>query len=289
MAVRLSLFALPDVPRSDAGTRHIRRFYSGIESLWDSDLDGLIVTGAEPHAESLTDEPYWESLAKVIEWAERNTRSTIWSCLAAHAAILHIDGIGRRRLPDKRSGLFECTRVSEHPLMAGVATSLRMPHSRWNDISEDELVDRGYSVLTRMKDGGVDIFAKQRQSLFVFFQGHPEYETNTLLLEYRRDIGRYLRRERDLYPLMPEGYFDDETADAFTSLRRRAISGRNNDLLEDFPAARAEKGIANTWFQPAAKVYENWLEFLCERKERRSKRIDSAASQNPSLAASRRE
>ena len=52
---------------------------------------------------------------------------------------------------------------------------------------------------------------KQRESLFVFFQGHPEYDAVTLLLEYRRDVGRYLRRERDTYPPMPQGYFDEET------------------------------------------------------------------------------
>ena len=34
---------------------------------------------------------------------------------------------------------------------------------------------------------------------------------STLLLEYRRDIGRFLRGERDTYPPMPQGYFDEET------------------------------------------------------------------------------
>ena len=28
------------------------------------------------------------------------------------------------------------------------------------------------------------MFVKQRQSLFVFLQGHPEYDANSLLLEY---------------------------------------------------------------------------------------------------------
>lgn len=94
--VRLSLFALPDVPRTEAGRLRISRLYSGIENLWDSHLDGLIVTGAEPQAPNLKDEPYWESLTKVLEWAEHNTHSTVLSCLAAHAALQHVDGIARR-------------------------------------------------------------------------------------------------------------------------------------------------------------------------------------------------
>src|SRR2546422_9778102 len=97
-----------------------------------------------------------------------------------------------------------------------------MPHSRWNDIPEDALASCGYRVLTRSEDAWVDSFVKQRNSLFVFFQGHPEYDAVTLLLEYRRDIGRFLRRERESYPIMPYGYFDPETVEALTALRQRA-------------------------------------------------------------------
>lgn len=196
VVVHLSLYAFPDVPRTESGRRHVGRFYSDIENLWNSHLDGLIVTGAEPQAPNLKDEPYWGNMTKVIEWAEYNTHSTVWSCLAAHAALLHIDDIGRRRLGSKRFGVFECARASDHQLTNGVPSLLQVPHSRWNDIPEAELADCGYCILTRAKDGGVDAFAKQRRSLSLFFQGHPEYEVNTLLLEYRRDVGRYLSRER---------------------------------------------------------------------------------------------
>jgi homoserine O-succinyltransferase len=146
-----------------------------------------------------------------------------------------------------------------------------MPHSRWNDIQESELTDCGYSVLTRSKDGGVDAFAKRRQSLFVFFQGHPEYEANTLLLEYRRDIGRYLRRERDTYPAMPEGYFDRESADALAALRDRSLSDRCPEQLADFPVALAEKRISNTWHPASARVYGNWLAYLHAQTERQAR------------------
>ena len=108
ISVRLTLYALPDVPRADVGRRHVNRFYSDIADLWDNRLDGLIVTGAEPRAPNLVDEPYWGSLTRVLEWAEHHTHSTVWSCLAAHAAVLHMDGIGRRPLENKRFG---CLRV----------------------------------------------------------------------------------------------------------------------------------------------------------------------------------
>ena len=268
VAVHLSLYALPDVPRTESGRRHISHFYSDIDNLWDSHLDALIVTGADPQAANLADEPYWGSLTKVIEWAEHNTYSTVWSCLAAHAVILHNDGIGRRRLPDKRFGVFECTRVSDHHLTAGVPPLFQMPHSRWNDIPGKQLTDCGYRVLTRDKDGGVDAFVKEGKSLAVFFQGHPEYDVNSLLLEYRRDIGRYLDGERDTYPSIPEGYCDRDTAELFAKLRERALADRRRVVIADFPTALVEKRIANTWRPVTLRIYKNWLAYLCAQKER---------------------
>jgi homoserine O-succinyltransferase len=268
--VHLSLYALPEVPRSESAREHLNRYYSGMESLWDRHLDGLIVTGTEPRTQNLTDEPYWESLAKVIEWAGYHTHSTVWSCLAAHAALLHTDGIGRRRFAEKRFGVFNCARASEHPLTSGLCAPLRIPHSRWNDIPESELADCGYNVLTRFVDGGVDSFAQQRKSLFVFFQGHPEYESNTLLLEYRRDIGRYLRRESDTYPAMPEGYFDRATADKFAALQDRSLTNRSPELLAAFPAS-AETRIENTWQSASAQVYGNWIAYLRAQNHRQAR------------------
>src|SRR5580692_1821942 len=95
--VRLSLYALPDVPRNYEGRLHIERYYSGLEDMWSDGLDALIVTGREPRTQNLMAEPYWRSLTEVLEWAKENTHSTVWSCLAAHAAVLHSDGLARRK------------------------------------------------------------------------------------------------------------------------------------------------------------------------------------------------
>jgi homoserine O-succinyltransferase len=288
--VHLWLFALPYVPRAESGLTHISRFYSGIENLWDSRLDGLIVTGTEPRAPQLTAEPYWESLTKVLEWAEHNTQSSVWSCLAAHAAVLHIDGIGRRRLPEKRCGVFDCARVSEYALTKNLPAALRVPHSRWNDLAENDLVDAGYSILTRATDGVVDAFVKRRKSLFVFFQGHPEYEANTLLLEYRRDVGRYLRGEVDTYPLVPQGYFESDSIEMLAEFRARAMAHRDKDLLTEFPAEPLEARLLNTWRPLATQLYGNWLAYLGAQKKRRTQETQPrlSVSNEPAFSVNER-
>jgi len=270
LTVRLARYALPGIPRTDWGRDYVTRFYSPIEDLWDSHLEGLIVTGTEPRSPNLKDEPYWASLISVLEWAEHHTHSAVWSCLATHAALLHLDGIARRPLDEKRFGIFECERVADHPLTADAPARLRMPHSRWNEIPEDALRSCGYRVLTRSNAAGVDAFVKQRKSLFVFFQGHPEYEAHTLMLEYRRDIKRFLLRERDTYPTMPQGYFDDATVEALTALRERALADRREEVLADFPTALAAGTVTNTWRTTATRVYRNWLVYLSARKGARA-------------------
>lgn len=269
MIVRLTLYALPDVFRSDAGQRHVSSSYSDINELWHNHLDGLIVTGTEPRALSLQDETYWGSLTRLLEWAEENTHSAVWSCLAAHAAVLYIDGIGRRPLRDKRFGVFDCAKVSDHPLTVAVPSRFQMPHSRWNEIPEDALARCGYRVLTRSADAGADAFVKQRKSLFVFFQGHPEYEADTLLREYRRDVGRFLSGERQSYPSPPQGYFDESTVAALSAFRERALSGGLAGLPASFPTALLVNKVRNTWRSPAVGIYRNWLLYLRARKEQR--------------------
>jgi homoserine O-succinyltransferase len=270
LVLRVTLYRLPSVGRSELGERHVAT-YSDLNDLLNRHLDGLIVTGAEPRAANLKDEPYWSNLTTVLEWADQNTHSSVWSCLAAHAAVLHLDGINRVALGDKRFGVFECRRLSDHNLTSGVPMRLQIPHSRWNDIPEDALTACGYRVLTRALSAGVDSFVKQAGSMFVFFQGHPEYEASTLLLEYRRDVGRYLRRERDTYPAMPQGYFNAAIIDALVAAREQAIVERREDQLTNFPTGLAIESVVNTWRSNAVRVYRNWLMYLSTAKKRRLK------------------
>src|SRR5579862_3691175 len=267
MAVRLTLLALPEVPRTDAGRRRVSSFYSSIDDLWGRHLDGLIVTGAEPQTPNLRDEPYWRSFVRLLGWAEYNVHSSIWSCLAAHAALLHMDGIERRRLSDKCFGVFECAKVSDHYLTETVPARLRIPHSRWNEVQEDELTSSGYRVLTKSEAAGVDTFVKHGNSLFVFFQGHPEYDAETLLLEYRRDIGRFLRGERDTYPSMPHGYFDENTVNGWAALQKRALTDRREELMKGQKAELAASSVKDSWSSAATRTYRNWLRYLCAQKE----------------------
>jgi homoserine O-succinyltransferase len=263
--IRLKLFSIPDVPRADHVRHTLAQRYRDVSQLWNTQVDGLIVTGTEPHAASLKDEPYWARLTEVIDWARENTISTIWSCLAAHAAVLRADGIERHRLPNKQFGVFDC-QVAAHPMMHNVRGSLRVPHSRYNDLAEQPLTGCGYKILTRSTVAGVDTFSKHERSFFLFFQGHPEYDSDTLLREYRRDIRRFLRGEQQHYPANPHGYFSDAQTVIANKFRDHALVDRRDELIDSFPMTSLEVGHESTWRTKSIEIYRNWIGYLRARK-----------------------
>jgi len=265
-SVRLRVSSIPEVPRGPQARAKIAAGYWPLQRLLDEAPDALIITGTEPKTPGLADEPYWDRLVEVMDYGARSTISTVYSCLAAHAAVLHFDGIERRRLSNKRFGVFESQVNDTHSLMTGVASPLHMPHSRWNDLPIDALQAAGYTILSQSADAGVDAFVKQRESLLVFFQGHPEYEGRTLLKEYQRDVGRYISGEYTLYPVEPAGYFGSEERILLANFARRLQAGELDTPAAAFPFTALARSLNNAWATQAACIYRNWLDFIAAAK-----------------------
>jgi homoserine O-succinyltransferase len=267
--VRLKLLLIPEVPRADAVRRAVENRYHDVSELWDTRLDGLIVTGTAPRTKNLHDEPYWKTLAQVVDWARENTASTIWSCLAAHAAVLHVDGIERQPFAEKLCGVFDCHPVAWHPMTSDVTQGFRVPHSRHNGVPEEALASCGYRILTRSSIAGVDMFARQEKSFHLFLQGHPEYEATTLLREYRRDVCRFLKGESEVFPALPQNYLSGEAAAIANAFRERALADRRAQLVADFPMAALENGLESPWQECAGGIYKKWIHYLRGRKAER--------------------
>jgi homoserine O-succinyltransferase len=256
-------FSLPSVRRSQSEKGRLEGQYTDIAEIERLQIDGLIVTGAEPNAATLPQETFWRELTDIVDWARNNTRSTIWSCLAAHAAMLHLDGIERQRIETKCSGIYDCVGVSPHWLTEGLPSPFKVAHSRLNEVRADDLTANGYQLLSRSLRGGVDSFAKDFGSQFIFFQGHPEYEELSLEREYLRDISRFLSCERDSYPGIPAGYFDAETEQKLAAFAVRAQAERRPALSTELPDRTLREDIATG--AAATVMFRNWIGFLFER------------------------
>ena len=118
----------------------------------------------------------------------------------------------------------------------------------------------GYQVLTRSEVAGADIFTKQFQSHFIFFQGHPEYDALTLQREYMRDLARFLSGERPDYPAIPANYFDAATEARLAGFEKRAKGRREPTLAAELPGLTLRGDIAAG--VAAQAMFRNWLSFL---------------------------
>ena len=281
--VSLRVFALKSTRRSARALDYINTRYEPASAAMDGDLDGLIITGAQPQADRLSDEPYWEELAEVIDWAKVHTTSTILSCLAAHAGVLYLDGVERRPLPEKCTGVFGFTAERTHSLVGKQNRMRLIPHSRYNGLSRNELEQAGYVILTSSPECGVDSFVKSFGSQFVFLQGHPEYDANSLAREYRRDMDRYLRGETEREPVRPRGYFEAKAEAELRAIERTAHGARCRTQINDLSIIDALAPAEPAWREAAIAFYRSWLEMLANTDQRRCAPLNVVTDEFASL------
>jgi homoserine O-succinyltransferase len=249
---------LPHVPRGESVLKAATLRYQEVSRLYAEPPDALIVTGLEPGSTDLADEGYWEDLAQLLRWAEVMVPSTILSCLASHAAALALDGISRRPLLAKQSGVFRQKVDAEHPLGSGLPRAVWFPHSRYNDIPARALSPRyrvvvaspltGWSVATRHSEGRV----------LVLLQGHPEYGPLTLLKEYRRDVRRFFEGFLPTHPAIPVDYLDAIGMELLESFRDRCES-RSAPPLDEFPYEDVAKHVDFRWEHGSKRLFTNWI------------------------------
>ena len=253
-------FTLKELKRGRDGAEHVERYYESFEQIQADGLDALIITGANVSQPDLALEPFWEPLIEVIDWAYQNVASTLCSCLATHAVMQFRYGQKRRPLGFKRWGVYSHRVLVKHPLVTGVNTRFDVPHSRFNDISRAQFEAAGLHVLAESDPAGVHLAVSEDQFRIVFFQGHPEYDTISLLKEYKREVVRYARGERDDYPPFPEHYFTRQIQAVFDEYHDRLIAARNQGReLPAFPEELAAHSLDNTWHDTAEAVINNWV------------------------------
>jgi homoserine O-succinyltransferase len=249
-------FTIPALPRGEAGQAHIDRFYESFDAIREQGLDALIITGANVTHADLSEEAFWNPLIEVIDWAWDNVTSTLCSCLATHAVMQFRHGQKRVKQPGKIWGVFE-HRVTDllHPLVADVNTRFDVPHSRWNDISRAQFDAAGLHVLAESEAAGVHLAVSHDGLRTVFFQGHPEYDTVSLLKEYKRDVLLAAQGKLPGHPPFPEHYFDDFSRAVLDEFAARLDAG----MKAEFPEPLLLPHLDNTWHDTAEAVVGNWI------------------------------
>ncbi len=254
-------FTLNALKRGAEGQAHVGQFYESFEQIKAQGLDALIISGANVTQPDLAKEPFWEPLIEVIDWAYANVTSTLCSCLATHAVLQFRHGQKRRPLGFKRWGVYPHRVVDRrHPLVGDVNTRFDVPHSRFNDISREQFEAAGLHILAESEQAGVHLAVSEDRFRIVFFQGHPEYDTVSLLKEYKRELARFVKGARPDYPPLPENYFSRKTEAILEEHKERVLAAHaQRASVPELPESILSASVDNTWHDTAEAVIDNWI------------------------------
>ena len=278
-------FTLDALPRDESARAHIAKYYDSFEQIKQQGLDALIITGANVIGADLSGEVFWEELIEVADWAHENVTSTLCSCLATHAVLDFRYGQKREKQRRKKWGVYRHQVVNvSHPLVDDINSEFDVPHSRWNTVYPQQFEASGLRILVTGDDGCVHLSTSPDGFRTVFFQGHPEYDTVSLLKEYKRDVNLYIRGEISDYPPMPDHYFSDFNAAVLREYQMRVDQSlARQSAIPEFPEHLVVNNLKNTWQDTASAVIGTWLGLIYQvtNVDRRKPFMDGVDSDNP--------
>lgn len=250
-------FTLSSIKRGKEAQAHIDKHYKNFEDIKTQGLDALIITGAYIEDTDLKKAPFYQQLQAVVKWSYDNVTSTLCSCLATHAVFEFLYQQKRQAIGEKCWGVFPHQVQNQcHPLMSGVNARFDVPHSRYNEISKAQFDAVGAEVLVDSKIG-IHLGVSQDLLRIVFFQGHPEYDTISLLKEYKREIIAYLSKERNDYPPFPKNYLSEQSKAILNEFKTKLLSGEFS--IKNFPETLISSTLGNTWHDTTNGVINNWI------------------------------
>ena len=118
----------------------------------------------------------------------------------------------------------------------------------------------------------------------VYFQGHPEYDTVSLLKEYKREVSRYADGERSDYPPFPDNHFKPREQAILNEYRLNLDEAREaGHPVPGFPEQLVAGYIDNTWHDTAEGIVGNWIGLVYQltHEQRKLPFMDGIDTDNP--------
>jgi homoserine O-succinyltransferase/O-acetyltransferase len=278
-------FTLDEIPRSPKAREYLSQYYESFSEIKAMGLDALIITGANVIGPELSNQPFWDPLIEVFDWAWDNVTSTLCSCLATHAVMEFRYAQKRSPQSSKTWGVFPHYIVDKHhPLTNDINTRFDVPHSRWNVISTQQFKDSHLRILVESDDHFVHLATSPDGFRHVLFQGHPEYDPISLLKEYKREVMLFNQGVLQDYPPFPENYFGTFEKAILNEYKLRChMAQQSNQAPPEFPEALISQNIDITWHDTAVEVIGNWMGLIYQltHKDRHLPFMDGIDEHNP--------
>ena len=219
LQIEVELLQTASHTAKNVSEQHLESFYTTFDQIKDRRYDGMIITGAPVELLDFEDVDYWDELCRIMDWAAENVHSTLHICWGAQAGIYRHYGVPKFELPQKLFGVFEHKLVKPtSPLVRGFNDLFMAPHSRHTEVHAEDIEAHPDLELIAVSDEAGVYIAKSTDSRNFFVFGHPEYDTDTLMKEYERDIAQGMDMP------LPRHYFpgDDPTRTPHATWRAHA-------------------------------------------------------------------
>ena len=170
---------------------HLESFYVSFADIKDRFYDGMIITGAPVENLDFTEVDYWPELCEIMDWSKKHVHSTFHICWGAQAGLYYHYGIQKHSLPKKMSGIYNHRILKPTiPFFRGFDDTFNAPHSRYTEVRAEDIEKVPELEILAVSDEAGVFAVKNKKSRQFFIFGHPEYDRETLALEYRRDIAK---------------------------------------------------------------------------------------------------
>ncbi len=228
LQVNITFLRMETHESKNVSKSHLEQFYKTFSMVKNYYFDGMIITGAPIEHLPFEEVNYWEELKDIMNWSKDHVTSALHICWGAQAALYHHYGIGKFELPSKCSGIYKHTIADQTiKLVRGFDEVFFAPHSRYTSVSQEKITNHpDLKLLSKGEAGPFMIISEDEKHIMV--TGHLEYDSDTLAIEYERDLKKGLPVE------MPENYFP------------------NNDVNEQ---------PLNTWRSHSHLLFSNWLNY----------------------------
>lgn len=209
---------------------HLEKFYLTFSDIKAKRYDGLIITGAPVEHLKFEEVDYWNELVNIMEWSKTHVTSTLHICWGAQAALYYHYGINKFERDKKISGIYLQRLINPtNKLVRGLNDVFRVPHSRYTDSDYQAIAQHHDLTILDESDEAGPLLIVSNDEKNVMITGHIEYDADSLLREYERDLAKGIT----IHP--PHNYFP------------------NND---------PNQAPINYWRSEAYLIFSNWLNYF---------------------------
>ena len=95
----------------------------------------------------------------------------------------------------------------------------------------------------------------------------PEYDANSLLKEFKREVRRFDADMIPEFPRVPEHCFGADAMETIAQLRGASVEAKaNGSPAPKFPEAQLEVGLQNVWRTTGRQLFDNLLRLIHDSK-----------------------